>query len=139
MAISAGQKFFVRMHTAIFRASKGRIGGRIQGLDSVALTTTGRTSGLPRTTMLTALHDGDNLVVVASANASPTDPAWYRNLVADPNVTVELGGERITMTAHTATGAERERLWALVTAATSAYATYQARTERQIPIVLLTR
>ena len=83
-------------------------------------------------------RDGDTYLVVASNGGSAGHPAWYRNLDADPHVHVQVGAEEFDATARTATGDERERLWRLAAAVWPAYDDYQTRTERQIPVVVLT-
>lgn len=101
------------------------------------LTTTGRRSGKRRTTPLTFLRDGTDLVVIASNGGSDRTPDWALNLQQDPRAIVEIGAEKQAVTARTASAAERERLWVEVTAAYSGYARYQERTTREIPVLLL--
>jgi deazaflavin-dependent oxidoreductase (nitroreductase family) len=101
------------------------------------LTTTGRKTGEQRTVTLYAYPDGDRLVVVGSRGGAKADPAWALNLRADPNATIRIGKDDRAVRAEEATGEERERLWRLVTDAFPLYATYQRRTERQIPLFVL--
>lgn len=122
----------------IFRWSKGRIGGRfLRGAPVLLLTSTGRKSGRPRTTPLLYLRDGERLVVVASKGGFSTNPLWYGNVAANPRVEVELAGERRAMLAHRASGAEKQRLWPKLVAMYRDFDDYQARTERDIPVVIL--
>jgi deazaflavin-dependent oxidoreductase (nitroreductase family) len=98
----------------------------------------GHKSGQPRTTPLLYMAEGDDLVIVASFYGSPGDPAWYRNLQAKPECEVRVGRRRFPAHARTADAAERARLWPKLVAAYSGYADYQARTDREIPVVVLT-
>jgi deazaflavin-dependent oxidoreductase (nitroreductase family) len=108
------------------------------GVPTLLLTTTGNKTGLRRRTALIYARDGDNHVVVASNGGSAGHPAWYRNLDTDPHVRVQVGAAEFEATARTATGEERARLWPLVTKVWPAYDEYQAKTEREIPVVVLT-
>jgi len=101
------------------------------------LTTTGAKSGTLRTTPLVYLPDGDRLVVIASKGGAPTHPAWYHNLVAHPDVTVEVGSEMLPVRAAVLSGEERDRLYARQAALRPAFAEYQAKTTRRIPVVAL--
>ncbi|MFQ5479074.1 MAG: nitroreductase family deazaflavin-dependent oxidoreductase [Candidatus Binatia bacterium] len=132
-------KYMSLANTLIYRFSGGRLGGRFLGGAPVCLlTTVGRKTGLPRTVPLLYLEDGRDLVVVASKGGMARNPLWFDNLVADPEVEVEIGKVRRPMTAHQASGEEKARLWPLLVAMYSSYADYQARTERDIPVVVLT-
>jgi deazaflavin-dependent oxidoreductase (nitroreductase family) len=130
---------FVAVHTAVYRATGGRLGakmpranGRMLLLDHV-----GRTSGKKRTSPLLYVEDGDDLVVVASKGGSHKHPAWFLNLMANPETTVQVGSEKRAVAAREADRKERDRLWPHVVEAWSDYDTYQQRTERQIPLVIL--
>lgn len=103
----------------------------------ITLTTTGRRSGQARTVTLYAFEDGERVVVVGSRGGSPRHPAWVHNLRAEPRATLHRGRGEVVVRASEATGAERERLWHLVTAAFPLYATYQRRTQRTIPLFIL--
>jgi deazaflavin-dependent oxidoreductase (nitroreductase family) len=132
-------KLVTGLHHAILRVSRGRVLGRIMGMPTVVLETTGRKSGQTRRTMLTApVVDGDTVVLVASYGGDDRHPAWYLNLTANPDVTVELAGRRREMRARTATAEEKAALWPRITKAYKGYAGYQRRTDRDIPVVLLT-
>lgn len=102
------------------------------------LQTTGRRSGQPRSTPLSYTKDGDAYVVIASDGGSPRDPDWYLNLQADPEAEVQAGGRRSHVRAETVSGDQRDRLWRQAVQSYGGYAGYQARTDRQIPVVLLT-
>lgn len=109
------------------------------GVPTLLLTTRGRRSGLLRRTALIYGRDGDAYVVVASQGGAPTHPAWYLNLEADPAVRVQVGAEVFDARARTATEEERARLWPELARIWPAYDDYQARTQRRIPLVILTR
>jgi deazaflavin-dependent oxidoreductase (nitroreductase family) len=119
-----------------------RAGGEIEGMHRerlLLLTTTGARTGQPRTTPMMFHPDGDRLLVIASNIGAPHHPDWYRNLVATPQVTVEVGDERYEAVGSTAEGDERERLWSMLKQNYPFFAEHEQRTERQIPVVILTR
>lgn len=118
-----------------FRANKGQLSGQMAGRTLMLLTTTGVKSGQPRTTVLGFGREGENFVVVASNNAAPKDPSWYRNLQARPEATVEVGPDKIKVRARTATGAERDRVKALL----PFFEGQQKQTARELPLVVLER
>lgn len=136
-----GLRFVMRvvgaLHRGLYRLSGGRIGKGMGGMPVLLLTTIGRKSGQPRTWPLTYVQDGDNVVIIASAGGQPQHPAWYLNLRDNPRVTVAFGQEERTMTAATATGAERDRLWTWISRDYPQYAGYQRKTTREIPVVVL--
>jgi len=126
-----------RINVALYRRSGGRILGRVGKAPILLLTTAGRRSGEPRTAPLLFLRDGDRLAVVASFGGHPSHPAWYLNLTANPDVEVEVDRERFAARARTATPEERDRLWPGLVEMYGPYASYQRRTNREIPVVLL--
>ncbi|MFZ4721044.1 MAG: nitroreductase/quinone reductase family protein [Ilumatobacteraceae bacterium] len=128
------------VHRGLLAVSFGKLGWDAGGMAVLELTTTGRTSGQPRAVMLTSpLQEGDTIVVVASRGGDDHHPAWYLNLVANPEVQVVWkGAPKVTMTARTATVDERARLWPVIADRHTNYAGYQTKTEREIPLVLLT-
>jgi deazaflavin-dependent oxidoreductase (nitroreductase family) len=130
---------WVAKHVHEYLASDGRNGQRFYGVDALLITTRGRRSGKLRRTALYYGRDGDRYVLVASNGGSRTDPNWYRNLVADPEVDVQVGAERFTARARTATGEERSALWRLMAGIFSNYEQYQAKADREIPVVVLDR
>ena len=132
-----GLKAVSAVHRVLYRASGGRVGGRIWGLSILLLTTTGRKSGRPRTTPLCFLPDGNSLVVVASNGGMDRFPAWSLNLLDQPRATVEVGRERRDVVAHRALPDEHARLWAEITAIAPGYLKYEQRTSREIPLVVL--
>ncbi|MGK5532412.1 nitroreductase family deazaflavin-dependent oxidoreductase [Streptomyces sp. URMC 129] len=109
------------------------------GVPTLLLTTRGRKSGLMRRTALIYGRDGDDYLVVASQGGKPEHPAWYHNLVADPEVHLQVGADKFRARARTATPEERARLWPRMTEIWPDYDEYQTKTTRQIPVVVLTR
>jgi deazaflavin-dependent oxidoreductase (nitroreductase family) len=131
-------KLATGFHKLVFNASQGRIAGRGSGMPVLMLTTTGRKSGQPRTTMLTSpLLDDGRIMLVASNGGDDRDPAWLHNLRADPKVQVTMEGRTVPMTAHVADATEKADLWPRIVADHANYAGYQAKTERDIPVVVL--
>lgn len=126
-------------HRVLLRLSGGRLGSEMEKMPVLELTTVGRRSGKSRSVMLTApAREGDTLVVVASRGGDDRHPDWFLNLQADPRVEVALqGAPPRTMTAQVVTGEERARLWEKITTNNPRYGSYQQRTEREIPVVLL--
>ena len=122
-----------------FRANGGKVGGRFEGRPMLLLTTTGAKSGLPRTTPLVYTVDGDRIVIIASKGGAPINPDWYHNLVANPDVIVELGTDRFPAKARVTEGEERDRLYDAMAAQMPFFAEYQRKTERRIPLVVLER
>jgi deazaflavin-dependent oxidoreductase (nitroreductase family) len=122
-----------------FRANQGKVGGRYANTPLLLLTTTGAKSGRTVTNPLAYTKDGDRLVIIASFGGAPKNPSWYHNLVAHPEVTVEVGSERFRAKATITTGEERQRLYNQQAAQLPAFAEYQKKTTRQIPVIVLTR
>ena len=126
------------IHRTVFRASGGRLLGRVGGMLVVDLHTVGRKSGQPRSSMLTSpIQNGDEIVLVASRGGDPQHPAWYHNLRANPDVEITVGGDRKPMRARVASPEERAELWPKVTSRYKGYAAYQTKTTREIPLVIL--
>ena len=126
-------------HIRRYEETDGEVGYLWNGATCLVLTTTGRTSGLPRKSALICGFDGEACIIVASKGGAPTHPAWYGNLAADPSVTVQVKGDRFAAVARTAEGAERDRLWKAMTDVWPNYDDYAARTTRRIPVVVLER
>jgi deazaflavin-dependent oxidoreductase (nitroreductase family) len=122
-----------------FRANGGKVGGQFEGAPMLLLHTTGAKTGKERVNPVVHTTDGDNLVIFASKAGAPTHPDWYHNLVANPEVTVEVGTDTVPMRARVAEGDERERLWSRQVEAMPGFAEYQAKTSRTIPVVVLER
>lgn len=126
-------------HRALIAVTRGRYGWHVAAMPALELTTTGRRTGRPRATMLTApLQLGDTLVVVASRGGDDQHPAWYLNLLAHPDVRVAREGRPpVPMRARVLSDAERAEHWPTITARYANYAAYQRRTARVIPLVAL--
>ncbi|MHB1786625.1 MAG: nitroreductase family deazaflavin-dependent oxidoreductase [Acidimicrobiales bacterium] len=124
---------------AEFRSNQGRVGGQFAGAPLLLLTTTGAKTGQGRTSPVMYANDGDRLVIFASKAGSPTNPAWYHNLVAHSRGRVEVGTDTFEVDAAVAEGQERHRLWQRQTEAYPGFAEYQEKTTRQIPVVILQR
>jgi deazaflavin-dependent oxidoreductase (nitroreductase family) len=125
-------------HVRVYRETKGERGYVWRrGSKILLLTTTGRTSGEPRTTPLIHGVDGDRWVVIASKGGAAEHPDWYKNLEADPAATIEVKADEVPVVATTAEGEERARLWAEMVGEWPDYDAYQAKTEREIPVVVL--
>ena len=124
-------------HKAVLRATGGGWPWRLAGMAAVELRTTGRRSGLVRSTMLTApLADEHRVILVASKGGDDRDPEWYRNVVAHPDVEITMAGERRAMHARTASPEEKAALWPDIVAAYRSYDSYQRWTGRDIPVVV---
>lgn len=126
-------------HVFVYRSSGGRIGSRIRGKDLVLLTTKGRKTGAPRTVPLVSFVDGADRLVVASKGGSPEHPAWFLNLRANPDVTVELGPERYAAKAVVTEPEERDRLFGRIVSEAPQFGAYEKKTTRVIPVVRLVR
>ncbi|HEX4463456.1 MAG TPA: nitroreductase family deazaflavin-dependent oxidoreductase [Solirubrobacterales bacterium] len=128
------------LHTALYRASGGRLGHTIPGVGGrmLLLDHVGAKSGTKRTSPLLYVKDHDDVVVVASKGGFPRHPAWFHNLKANPDTTVQIGPEHRKVHARVATPEERERLWPIVVKAYHGYEDYAARSKgREIPLVIL--
>jgi deazaflavin-dependent oxidoreductase (nitroreductase family) len=125
-------------HTAVYRLTRGVIGHRIPGGPSMLLLDhVGAKSGTNRTSPLVYGRDGANLVLVASKGGNPKNPAWYHNLRANPDTTVQVGSKRIPVHAREASDEERDRLWKLMVGVYKGYDDYRKRTDRKIPLIVL--
>jgi deazaflavin-dependent oxidoreductase (nitroreductase family) len=131
-----------RMNVGIideFRANGGKVGGGFEGRPMILLTIKGRTTGTERTTPLVYLPHDDRVFVFASKGGAPEDPDWYKNLVVNPDVTVEIGDEQYAARAVVITGPERDELFDRQMKAAEQFRTYQTNTTRVIPVVELVR
>lgn len=124
---------------AEFRANDGKVGGPFEGAPLLLLITRGRKSGAERTNPMMYLADGDRMFVFASKAGAPTDPDWYLNLLAHPQVTVEVGTGTFRATAVPVAGEERDRIYAEQARRYPGFAEYQAKTDRVIPVVEILR
>jgi deazaflavin-dependent oxidoreductase (nitroreductase family) len=132
-------KGWVRRHIADYVRTDGTKGHRWHGVDTLLLTTRGRRTGTLHRTALIYGRDGDRFVVVASTGGAPRHPSWYLNLVANPDVWVQVGPDRFAGRARPATAAQKAKLWPLMAGIWPEYDRYQAKTDRDIPVVVISR
>jgi F420H(2)-dependent quinone reductase len=128
------------VHTFLYQRTGGRLGHTIPGVPGrmLLLDHVGAKSGTKRTSPLLYFRDGDNVVIVASKGGFPKHPAWFHNLLANPDTTVQIGSEKRRVYARVADPEERERLWPMAVKTYRGYAEYQARSKgREIPLVIL--
>ena len=131
-------KFMSSVNTGLYRRTGGRLGGRLAGAPVCLLTTIGRKSGEPRTMPLLYLSDGADIVLVASKGGFSRHPQWYLNLLANPEVTVQIKRRRMDMRAEVADESRKAELWPRLVEMYRQYDDYQARTDREIPVVICT-
>ena len=137
---SVAVQLMSKVNTFIYRASGGRFGAKFtHGAPVFLLVTTGRKSGEPRTAPLIYIEDGDDYLVVASKGGMSHHPAWYLNLEANPECSIEIGKNKLPMTATRISDDEKKALWSKICEVYPDYEDYQARTERNIPVVRLTK
>lgn len=126
------------IHGALMNLTFGKIGWKAGGMPVLKVTTTGRKSGKPRQTILTSpLSQGDAIVIVASKGGAEDHPDWYLNMMAKPEVEVEKNGKTTAMIATVATDEQKTAMWPEIVAAYKGYGSYQRKTERNIPVLLL--
>jgi len=133
------QKDYNRQQIEEFRANRHKVDGPFKGRPLLLLTTSGARSGERRTTPIMYVPDGERLLVIASNAGAATHPDWYRNLVAHPQVTVEVGTETFDATAVVTEGEERQRLWSRIVELYPFFADHQAKITRQIPVIVLSK
>jgi deazaflavin-dependent oxidoreductase (nitroreductase family) len=124
-------------HVRRYRKTDGAVGYDWNGAPTLLLTTTGRRTGASRTTPLIFGRDGDDYLIVASVGGMPDHPAWYLNLQAEPRASIQVRANHVSVEARTATDDEKPRLWRIVNDVWPNYDAYQSRTERIIPVVVL--
>ncbi len=139
MSVQSDDELFGEEHIRVYRETAGERGHDWRGGTILLLTTQGHRTGEPRTTPLLYRSDGDRWVIVASKGGAPQHPSWFENLQANPDAEIQVKGDLVPVRAGTAQGEERDRLWSLMTEDWPAYDDYQARTEREIPVVVLAR
>src|SRR6516164_9509723 len=122
-----------------FRANEGKVGGMFAGAPMILITHKGAKSGKEYTSPLVYTRDSDNVVIIASKGGAPEDPQWFRNLVANPDVTVEIGTEKYAGHARVAAGAERDRLFRAQADLMPNFDEYASKTSRTIPVVVIER
>ena len=127
------------LHTFAYRATNGRIGRRIPGVPApiLLLDHVGAKSGVKRTSPLSYIADDDDMVLIAAKGGYSKHPAWFHNLKANPDTIAQIRAERLPVHASVATPEERERLWPIAVGVYQGYESYQRRTEREIPLVIL--
>jgi deazaflavin-dependent oxidoreductase (nitroreductase family) len=130
-------KLFMAFQVWMYRISGGKLGGTMRGFKVLLLSTTGRKSGKTYTTPLGRFDHKDGYVIVASNAGLPTHPAWYFNLKSNPQVTVQVLDQVISATAEVLSGEARTQAWRQVIATAPAYANYEKKTTREIPLILL--
>jgi deazaflavin-dependent oxidoreductase (nitroreductase family) len=124
-------------HVKRYLETNGEVGYEWNGVPTLVLFTIGRKSGLERRNPLIFGRDGESFVIIASQGGAPTHPSWFLNLLNDPSAQVQVKDQRIKVRARTAEDDERSRLWSMMTSVWPSYDTYQSRTERRIPLVVL--
>lgn len=135
--MNLGFRILGGVHRRVYRLTGGRIGGRIAGMPVLLLTTTGRTSGRPRTQPLAYTRAGEGYAVIASKGGAAHHPLWYLNLRANPQAEVTIGRRAQRVRARDAEGEERERLWRQLADVYAGYDRYAQKTDRRIPVVVL--
>jgi deazaflavin-dependent oxidoreductase (nitroreductase family) len=124
-------------HVRQYQATNGEVGYLWNGVPILLLSTTGRRSGQPRTTPRIFGRDADDYLVIASLGGAPKNPSWYVNLQANPRAEIQVKAEQIPVIARTASDDEKPRLWRIMTEQWPNYDVYQSRTDREIPVVVL--
>jgi F420H(2)-dependent quinone reductase len=124
-------------HAGVYRATGGKLFGRMGKSPILLLNTVGRKSGRKRTSPLLYVMDGEDFVIIASKGGAPTHPAWYLNLRADPEATVEVGDREVRVRAEETDSEEKARLWQKMVEMYPTYDDYQQKTEREIPLLKL--
>lgn len=132
-------RFFTGLHGALYKLTRGKVGGKMSGGHIIVLGTTGRRSGKKRERPLIAMDHPDGWVVVASYSGHDEHPGWYHNLMAEPEATVQIGSDVHDVTARTTSGDERAELWEQMAKVYPDYEEYQKVTDREIPVLVLER
>jgi len=130
-------KRMARWHVAMYRLTRGLLGGRMDGLDMLLLTTIGRKTGKKRTVPLPYFRDGTRYVLIASFGGNRRNPAWLENIAASSEVRIQIGASRAAARAMVAEDVERDRIWHDITALYPRFLAYQAKTSRRIPVVVI--
>jgi len=130
-------RLFLALHRGVYRVTGGKVGGGFGGLEVLLLTSSGRRTGKPWTTPLLFLRDGQDIIIVASNNGSDRHPGWWLNLQKDPKGAVQIKRAKMAVSAREASSEEKSRFWPLMVAGYPSYQRYQEKTEREIPVVIL--
>jgi deazaflavin-dependent oxidoreductase (nitroreductase family) len=134
--LALAMKYFARAHIWAYQRTDGIVGARLLWLPAALVTTTGRKSGVPRTTPTLYLRDGDRVVLPASFGGRDANPGWYHNLQANPKVHVQIRGDHLDLIARDATDEERKRLWPNLIRMYPPYRNYREATDRVIPLIV---
>lgn len=134
---AAGLRITGKLNVPVYRATRGRLLGKVGRAPVLLLHTTGRRSGQPRVAPVVYMRDGADLVVIGSNAGNRNEPGWSHNLKADPEAHVEIGGEHRDVRARVAAGEERERLWREMNAQYAGFDDYEAKTTRDIAVFVL--
>lgn len=127
-------RLFMKLHVALYRSTNGKLGG---GKFQLILTTTGRKSGIKRDTPLFYFRDGEHFIIIASAGGAAKHPTWWLNLKSNPQASIQVGAQVVSVTAAEAEGEERQRLWKIISEEYKQFVRYQSRTTREIPVIIL--
>jgi deazaflavin-dependent oxidoreductase (nitroreductase family) len=130
-------RIFMALHIFFYRLTRGKFGGKVQGLPILLLTTRGRKTGKKRTTPLGYFEEDGGYVITASNAGMDTHPAWYHNLRSDPHATIEVNDRQVEVQAEVVGEEQRDRLWKKLITLSPGYAGYETKTSRKIPLVLL--
>lgn len=130
-------KVAVSLSVFFYKLTGGAIGGKMQSMSVLLLTTTGRKSGKTRTVPLGSFRDGSDYVIIASYAGLPQNPAWFLNLKSNPEATIQVRRQKIRVKAETASPSKRQELWGRLLEIAPGYANYEKRTTREIPVVIL--
>jgi F420H(2)-dependent quinone reductase len=130
-------KLALSIYVFLYRLTGGAIGGQMAGLKVLLLTTTGRKTGQPRITPLGYFKQDGDFVLIASNGGADQNPAWFYNLKSNPQVTIQIGKQQLAARAEPAGSEKRQQLWAELVKMAPAYAHYEQRTKREIPMVIL--
>jgi deazaflavin-dependent oxidoreductase (nitroreductase family) len=134
--LKLAMKYFARAHIWAYQRTDGIVGSRLLWFPAALVTTTGRKSGVPRTTPTLYLRDGDRVVLPASFGGRDANPGWYHNLQSNPQVHIQIRGDHLDLTARDATDDERKRLWPKLIRMYPPYRNYREATDRVIPLVV---
>jgi deazaflavin-dependent oxidoreductase (nitroreductase family) len=134
--LALAMKYFARAHIWAYQRTGGIVGSRLLWFPAALVTTTGRKSGVPRTTPTLYLRDGDRVVLPASFGGRDANPAWYHNLQSNPEVHVQIRGDHLDLVARNATDEERKRLWPKLIRMYPPYRNYREATDRVIPLIV---
>jgi deazaflavin-dependent oxidoreductase (nitroreductase family) len=134
--LALAMKYFARAHIRLYRRTNGRLGAKLLWFPAALVTTTGRKSGQLRTTPTLYLRDGERVILPASFGGRDSNPGWYRNLIANPKVHIQIRGDHLELVARDATDEERKRYWPRLIRMYPPYRGYRQAADRVIPLVV---